>query len=73
MKVNLLSCVRLLATPWTAAHQSPPSMEFSRPEYWSGVPWPSIGTQSFVLFRTIKTETMFIIFFLYVLHINIVL
>src|SRR5574341_1527069 len=36
-----LSCVRLLATPWTAAHQAPPSMGFSRQEYWSGVPLPS--------------------------------
>ena len=30
-----------LATLWTAAHQAPPSMGFSRQEYWSGVPWPS--------------------------------
>ena len=30
-----------LATPWTAAHQAPPSMGVSRQEYWSGVPWPS--------------------------------
>ena len=39
----LLSCfsrVQLLATPWTAAHQAPPSMGFSRQEYWSGVPLP---------------------------------
>ena len=36
-----LSCVRLLATPWTAAYQAPPSMGFSRQEYWSGVPLPS--------------------------------
>ena len=36
-----LSCVQLLATPWTAAHQAPPSMGFSRQEYWSGVPLPS--------------------------------
>ena len=35
------SHVRLLATPWTAAYQAPPSMGFSRQEYWSGVPWPS--------------------------------
>ena len=41
VKVKLLSCVRLLATPWTAAHQIPPSMGFSRQEYWSGVPLPS--------------------------------
>ena len=33
--------VRLLATPWTASHQAPPSMGFSRQEYWSGVPLPS--------------------------------
>ena len=36
-----LSHVRLLATSWTAAYQAPPSMGFSRQEYWSGVPWPS--------------------------------
>ena len=38
LKVKSLSCVRLLATPWTIAHQAPPSMGFSRQEYWSGVP-----------------------------------
>ena len=41
VKVKLLSRVRLLATPWTAAYQAPPSMGFSRQEYWSGVPLPS--------------------------------
>ena len=41
VKVKSLSRVRLLATPWTAAHQAPPSMGFSRQEYWSGVPLPS--------------------------------
>ena len=41
VKVKLLSRIRLLATPWTAAHQAPPPMDFSRQEYWSGVPWPS--------------------------------
>ena len=41
VKGTLLSRVRLLATPWTAAHQAPPSMGFSRQEYWSGVPLPS--------------------------------
>ena len=40
-KVKSLSCVRLLATPRTAAYQAPPSMGFSRQEYWSGVPLPS--------------------------------
>ena len=39
VKVKLLSCVQLLATPWTAAHQAPLSMGFSRQEYWSGVPF----------------------------------
>ena len=41
MKVKSLSHVRLLATPWTAAYQAPPSMGDSRQEYWSGVPLPS--------------------------------
>ena len=40
VKVKSLSRIRLLATPWTAAHQAPPSMGFSRQEYWSGVPLP---------------------------------
>ena len=40
-KVKSVSRVRLLATPWTAAHQAPPSMGFSRQEYWSGLPLPS--------------------------------
>ena len=41
VKVKLLSRVRLLVTPWTAAYQAPPSMGFSRQEYWSRVPLPS--------------------------------
>ena len=41
VKVKSLSCVRLLVTPWTAANQAPPSLGFSRQEYWSGVPLPS--------------------------------
>ena len=41
VKVKSLSCVWLLATPWTAAYQAPPSTGFSRQEYWSGVPLPS--------------------------------
>ena len=40
-KWKSLSCVQLFVTPWTAAHQAPPSMGFSRQEYWSGVPLPS--------------------------------
>ena len=42
VKVKSLSCVWLLVTPWTAAYQAPPSMRFSRQEYWSGVPLPSL-------------------------------
>ena len=41
MKVKSLSHVRLFATPWTVAYQAPPSMGFSRQEYWSGLPFPS--------------------------------
>ena len=41
VKVKSLSRVQLLATPWTAAYQAPPSMGFFRQEYWSGVPLPS--------------------------------
>ena len=41
VKVKSLSRARLFATPWTAAHQAPPSMGFSKQEYWSGVPSPS--------------------------------
>ena len=41
VKVKLLSHVRLFVTTWTAAYQAPPSMGFSRQEYWSGVPLPS--------------------------------
>ena len=41
VKVKSLSRVRLFTTPWATAHQAPPSMGFSRQEYWSGVPSPS--------------------------------
>jgi len=44
VKVKSLSRVRLLATPWTATYQAPLSMGFSRQEYWSGVPLPSLIT-----------------------------
>ena len=42
VKVKSLSHVRVLKIPWTEAHQAPPSMGFSRQEYWSGVPLPSL-------------------------------
>ena len=38
-----LSCVQLFGTPWTVAYQAPPSMGFSRQEYWSRLPFPSPG------------------------------
>ena len=56
MKVKLLSRVRLLATPWTAAHQAPPSTRFSRQEYWSGVPSPSPPTTAINQFIRIRAS-----------------
>ena len=41
--VCILSCVQFFATPWTEAHQTSLSMEFSRQEYWSELPYPSPG------------------------------
>ena len=46
VKVKSLSRVRLLGAPWTAAYQAPPSMGFSKQEYWSGVPLPSLLLQA---------------------------
>ena len=40
-EVKSLGRVQLFATPWTVAYQAPLSMGFSRPEYWSGLPFPS--------------------------------
>ena len=40
-KVKSFSRVRLFVTPWTVDYQAPPSMEFSRQDYWSGLPFPS--------------------------------
>ena len=51
VKVKSLSRVRLFVTPWTAAHQAPPSMEFSRQEFWSGVPLPSPILTSYFLIK----------------------
>ena len=42
-KVKSLSDARLFAATWTVAHQAPPSMRFSRQEYWSGLPFPTPG------------------------------
>ena len=63
VKVKLLSHVQLLATPWTAAHQAPPSMGFSRREYWSEVPLPSlyVGLQNNILFYCCVNLSLFIV------------
>ena len=49
VKVKSLSHVRLFATPWTVAYQAPPSMGFSKQEYWSGVPFPKALQSMFVI------------------------
>ena len=67
VKVKLLSRVQLFATPWTAAHQAPPSMGFSRQEYWSGVPLPSpflllLGLNVYVIYFLVIIWKAFILF-----------
>ena len=54
VKVKSLSRVRLLAAPWTAAHQAPPSMGFSRQECWSGVPLQSLLMRKFYIITGAK-------------------
>ena len=57
VKVKSLSHARFFATPWTAAYQAPPSMGFSRQEYWSGVPLPSQRVYwRYIFFFTPNTE-----------------
>ena len=63
MKVKSLSRVRLFSTPWTAAYQAPPSMGFSRQEYWSEVPLPAGQMKLFQEFgalrgKRVKRETV---------------
>ena len=62
MKVKSLSRVRLFATPWTAAHQAPLPVGFSRQEYWSGVPLPSPfhcrGTWFLSLVRELRSHRL---------------
>ena len=60
--VKLLSCVWLFVIPWTVAYQAPPSMEFSRQEYWSGLPFhfpgdlPDSGIEA--RSPTLQTDTL---------------
>ena len=56
VKVKSLSRVQLVVTPWTAAYQAPPSMGFSRQEYWSGLPLPS-PAMSYVDDTTLMAES----------------
>jgi len=64
VKVKSLSRVRLLATSWTAAYQAPPSMGFSRQEYWSGVPSPS-PTMGYSILKKIFFLTICFCFWLH--------
>ena len=59
VKVKSLSRVRPSATPWTAAYQAPPSMGFSRQEYWSGVPVPSYSSSNFNFLMNLRTVFFF--------------
>ena len=54
MKAKSLSRAQLLATPWAGAYQAPPSMGFSRQEYWSGVPLP-LNTYNNIISLEIST------------------
>ena len=57
--LSRFSHVRLLATPWTAAYQAPLSMGFSRQEYWSGMPLPSLVNSKWVLkLNTVLTQAV---------------
>ena len=68
VKVKSLSRVRPLATAWTAAYQAPPSMGFSRQEYWSGVPLPS-PLLNFIFFKKkVLTEAYIIKWHVLKLH-----
>ena len=58
MKVKSLSRIRLLATLWTAAYQAPPSMGFSRQEYWSGSPLPFPETLSGISLMNMSNNSM---------------
>ena len=70
MKVKLLNRVRLVGTPWTAAYQTPPSMGFSRQEYWSGVPLPSqdwmfpIGSGTIIIIIIVKLYNYTVLLYL---------
>ena len=64
MKVKLFSRVRLFETPWTAAYLAPLSVGFSRQEYWSGVPSPSLSyivnspQSEQIIFQSFSVQTL---------------
>ena len=62
VKVKSLSHVWLLATPWTAAYQAPPSMGFSRQEYWSGVPLLSPCVRSKIVYFLANCSNLIIVY-----------
>ena len=61
VKVKSLSHIPLVATPWTAAYQAPPSMGFSRQEYWSGLPLPSPSKILVLRIQRQSETTLFLI------------
>ena len=61
VKMKLLSCVGLFVTPWSAAYQAPPSMGFSRQEYWSGLPLPSLQWVYISSFTKITAKAEYIV------------
>ena len=69
-KVKVKSCSRVQpsATPWTAAHQAPPSMGFSREEYWSGVPLPSLRRYLYIILKYVIENQSHIISLYYILQ-----
>ena len=74
VKMKSLSRVRLLVTPWTAAYQAPPCMGFSRQEYWSGLPLPSLswwGCELFPSFCELGESVSLLEFYIMNVYINI--
>ena len=61
-KVKSLGRVRLFETSWTVAHQAPPFVEFSRQEYWSGLPFPSPKTKTLQIAEDKKLFLQFILY-----------
>ena len=65
VKVKMLSPIWLLATPWTAAYQAPPSMGFSRQEYWSRLPFNFYGCSILLLGLLLKSLDLSVCFLIH--------